>query len=58
MLRSQFWSGLVNSPVKEALRSSYNSGASYVGLLSEARVVELEFQSKSQVKTTCQQVSA
>jgi hypothetical protein len=58
MLRSKFWSGLVNSPVKEALRSSYNSGASYVGLLREARVVEMEFQSKSQSQTTCQQVSA
>ena len=58
MLRSKFWSGIINSPVKEALRSSYNSGAEYVELLREARVVEMEFKSKSQATKTCQQFSS
>ena len=61
MLRSKFWSGIINginSPVKEALRSSYNSSTQYFELLREARVVEMEFTSKSPATKTCPQFSS
>ena len=45
VLRTQFWTGLFNQEIKNAIRHKYDNNASYEDLLSAARSVAKEYAS-------------
>jgi hypothetical protein len=55
ILRTQFWTGLFNLQIKNAIRHRYDSNASYEELLTAARTVEKECSASTPVTVSAAQ---